>query len=221
MAASEYSRPPIPVLEFRDGAGDVIKYGDRWPDGGGPEHSYEVVSHPERFAPLHTVADLLIEHLVAQYHVTVTNSQDPARPAFRLADDSGFDRCVRLIPSDPRAASLTFFLHPFPSVTLQAGLLHWEAFPGCGCDHCDETAESAVDALELLVFAIVDTGFDERLSTDSPPMRTVQIRSADGELDQASRGPESHLTRDESARVRSELEQIGGRRAPWPKRRRL
>ena len=163
---SSYSRPPIPERTFRDADGHVIHYGDRWPDGDGPEDTYEVVSHPERFEPLHAIADALIEHLVAEYDVTVAEEPDPARPDVGRMD--GFDRCVRMAPSDPNATPLTFLFYPFPSVTVLAGLFHWEPFPDCGCDHCDETALSAADELERLVFIVVDGGFGEQPSSAWP-----------------------------------------------------
>ena len=213
---SSYSRPPIPERTFRDADGQVIPYGERWPDGDGPEDTYEVVSHPERFEPLHAIADALIEHLVAEYDVTVAEEPDPARPAFRRHDGTGFDRCVRLVPSDPGAAALTFLYEPFPSLTVHAGLLHWDPVPGCGCDHCDETADGAADDLEQMVFAVVDGGFGEQLS--SARERRIEIRSADGEMNQSSFGPELHLTPDEAASVRTTLEGINGQWAAWPRR---
>lgn len=203
---------------FRDADGHVIPYGERWPDGDGPEDTYEVVSHPERFEPLHTVADALIEHLVAEYDVATTDTPDPARPEFRRMDGTGFDRCVRLVPSDPSAAPLTFLYYPFPSVRVHAGLLHWEPFPDCGCDHCDETADSAADDLERLVFAVVEGGLGEHLSSGRE--RTIEIRSADGDLNKSSFGPETHLTSDEVARIRTKFEAIDGKWAAWPRRSR-
>ena len=70
---TEYSRPDVEPVVFRDDSGCVINYGSRWDAQGGspPEDSYEVVTHPERFAPLHTVATALIDHLVTTYDVTV------------------------------------------------------------------------------------------------------------------------------------------------------
>ena len=213
---SSYSRPPFPELTFRDAEGHVIAYGDRWPDGDGPDDTYEVVSHPERFEPLHTIADALVEHLVAEYDVAIADTPDPARPEFRRNDGSGFERCVRLVPSDPSAAALTFLYYPFPAVTVHAGLLHWEPFPGCACDHCDETADGAADELEQLVFAVVDGGLGEQLS--SAREERIELRSADGEMNQSSFGPEPNLTTDEVASVRTKLERIDGWWAAWPRR---
>ena len=46
------------------------------------------------------------------------------------------------------SAALTFVYTSFPSVLVQAGLLHDFSFPSCGCDACDETWESSADGLE-------------------------------------------------------------------------
>lgn len=67
-----YARPEIPVQVFRDAAGQIIEYGNRWGAGAPPEDSYSVDTHPERFAPLHTVAEALIAHLTAGYDTAVS-----------------------------------------------------------------------------------------------------------------------------------------------------
>ena len=56
---SSYVRPLIEAPVFRDADGAVINYGSRW-HGSPPEDTYSVDTHPERFAPLHVVADALI-----------------------------------------------------------------------------------------------------------------------------------------------------------------
>jgi len=61
----EYTRPAIKTQDFRDEFGAVIRYGTRW-TGAPPDDSYSRVSNPERFTPLHTVADALIEYLRAR-----------------------------------------------------------------------------------------------------------------------------------------------------------
>jgi hypothetical protein len=69
-----------------------------------------------------------------------------------------------------------------------------------------------------LVFAVTEVGLVERLSSDSPPERTIELRSADGELNQSSFGPEMHFTNDEVTRVRTKLDAIEGRWTAWPRR---
>src|SRR5438309_1731439 len=77
---SEYTRPAVEARDFRDESGAVIPYGARW-TGSPPDGSYSRVSNPERFAPLHTVADALIEHLRAAYRVDVAALADSELPA--------------------------------------------------------------------------------------------------------------------------------------------
>src|SRR5690625_4141229 len=68
-----YVRPSVESVEFRDDDGNIIDYGNRWASRGGipPEDSYSVDGHPERFAPLHTIAAALIDYLVSTYEVDV------------------------------------------------------------------------------------------------------------------------------------------------------
>jgi hypothetical protein len=54
---ADYTRPTINGREL----GAVIRYGARW-TGSPPDGSYSRVSNPERFEPLQTIADALIEH---------------------------------------------------------------------------------------------------------------------------------------------------------------
>lgn len=62
-----YVRPVVPVRVFRDASGQVIEYGNRWGHQSPPETTYSVATNPERFAPLHTIAEGLIAHLAANY----------------------------------------------------------------------------------------------------------------------------------------------------------
>jgi hypothetical protein len=66
-----YRRPTIAPTVFGDADGRVIEYGDRWPDHTPPADSYSVNSNLERFAPLHRVAEALLEWLITTYDVCV------------------------------------------------------------------------------------------------------------------------------------------------------
>lgn len=50
----DYVRPPVVIEEFLDDDGTVIPCGSRWADNDGPEDTYSVAKHPERFQPLMT-----------------------------------------------------------------------------------------------------------------------------------------------------------------------
>lgn len=119
----EYVRPEIPARSFRDGAGAVIRYGERWNAVEVPEDSYSVVTHPERFAPLPTVAEALVGHLIERYEVRATEDPRVASDLLHRRDDADVVRAIRLTPSDPLAAPLTFALTGLPGVIVHAGVL--------------------------------------------------------------------------------------------------
>lgn len=221
---SEYVRPVIPRQVFYDANGDVIDYGNRWPNHIAPEDTYSVVSHPERFAPLHAVADALIEHLRENYDLTVTDNMAAADDLMRVHD--GAIRAVRLLPANPDGAPITFVFTSFPGVMLHAGLLQDFPFPDCGCDACDETAESATEALEEMVFAVVEGRFREvvqPVQASDPPFTAAsreiirEFYAADGS--RSSRG--SHMQFEAAARVdaaEEALRQLPGGWLPWRRR---
>lgn len=161
-----YVRPPIETATFRDVDGAVIDYGERWEELGGhpPEDSYSVDSNTERFAPLHTVAEALIEYLAATYDVTVDEGFAVASASQHAPDPEDVVRAVRLTPARTAAAPLTFVLTSYPSVILDAGVLCSFAHPSCGCDACDETWEDAADDLEWQVLAVAGGGLKEYVS---------------------------------------------------------
>ncbi|MBO4239630.1 DUF6226 family protein [Pseudonocardia alni] len=51
-----YRRPDVPAAVFHDATGAVVPHGSRRVPDGPPEDSCSVVTHSERFRPLHTVA---------------------------------------------------------------------------------------------------------------------------------------------------------------------
>ena len=155
---STYVRPPWPDPVLRDRAGVKINYGSRWDWAGPPSDTYSVVSHPERFAPLHLVADALIEHLEATYDVQVSWDASHADDFLRHPD---LERVTRLTPNDPAAAPLTIGFTTYPGLILHAGLLHDFVYPTCGCDVCDEAAVGQVEQLEGHISAVVAGHYQE------------------------------------------------------------
>jgi hypothetical protein len=156
---STYHRPAFPVQEYRDDLGRPISYGQRW-EGSPPEDAYSRISYPERFAPLHAVADALIDWLQETFDVSVDESPEVASDLLRPPED--VVRAVRIVPSDKRAAGLSFVLTGFPGVYLHAGALHDFHFPVCGCDACDEGVLELADDLEWTVRTVVQGGYAER-----------------------------------------------------------
>ncbi len=157
---SSYQRPSIDSPVVHDTHGRVIDYGSRW-SGLPPEEMYSVDTHPERFAPLHTVADALITHLCATYDVQLTEGEEIALDMLRPAPE--FVRAVRIRPKDPACAALTFVFTAYPGVLLHAGLLHDFFYPLCGCDACDDVWTTEADDLEQQVLAVVTGHYRESI----------------------------------------------------------
>jgi hypothetical protein len=174
---SVYARPVWQEPVFRDATGAVIEYGSRWGQDGPPTDTYSVVTHPERFAPLHLVADALIEHLVDTYDVQI--SHDPAH-AHDFVHPMDFLRVTRVTPADPAAAPLTFAFTGFPAVIVHAGLLHDFVYPICGCDACDDTADGQVEMLEQHVLAVAAGNYREAYTPGEELPLTFSLRRVDG-----------------------------------------
>ncbi len=178
----EYARPPVIIGDFCDDHGSVIAYGTRWAhlDWDGPDETYSVTRHPERFQPFTDVARAIVEHLVTTYDV---RREDSAYP-------SGITR-TRLIPVNPIAAPMTFVFDPSPRVTVTAGQSASVAW-FCPCDHCDEDVMVAIETLEREVSAVVDGGLREWLNDPGQGYSgdglflASSLRSIDGEIDQSS-----------------------------------
>ena len=136
-----------------------------------PDATYSVITHPERFAPLHTVADALLDYLTKQYEAAAI--EDPSFAADLMDGQSDVLRAVRIRPQNTSAAPLTLVFTAFPGVVVHAGVLHDFPFPDCGCDACDETVESASDGLEELVMAVAEgryrEAYDEAAVENPPP----------------------------------------------------
>ncbi|MGO3885133.1 MAG: DUF6226 family protein, partial [Mycetocola sp.] len=160
--SADYVRPELPHAEYLDENGQVIRYGERW-SGSPPEGSYSVASHTERYAVLHTVATALINHLVERYDVDVTDD-------LTVGDDlvhpfPGALRAVRISPRRADAAELSIVFTDFPGIAIHAGALHDSAYPMCGCDACDTSAEGEVEELEERVLAVADGRFQEGITS--------------------------------------------------------
>jgi Family of unknown function (DUF6226) len=95
---------------------------------------------------------------------------------------------VRVTPRSAATASLTTVLTAYPRVIVHAGLLHDFSFPGCGCDGCDETAESEAERLEMLVLAVAADGYSERYPLGSRRWIKYGLTALDGS---ASEGDEA------------------------------
>lgn len=134
---------------------------NRWGSEGPPPEAYSRVSDPERFRPLHNVALRLLEQLEAAFKIerfegygldSELEVGDLARPS------------VRLVPQDPKAAPLVIAFTTFPGLKVRVGRWRTDAFPQCGCDACDETADDEATRLAELVDALTAGRFREGVS---------------------------------------------------------
>lgn len=159
---SSYIRPSIEAPVFLDADGVVIDYGNRW-HGSPPEDTYSVDTHPERFAPIHAVADALILHLGGTYDVEIDEAAETAGDLLHPAPHDVV-RAVQIRPRDRKCAPLTFVFTAYPGIYMHAGLLHDFHYPICGCDACDSNWEAEADELERQVFAVVGGNYRETIT---------------------------------------------------------
>ena len=98
-------------MVFRDAQGQVIPYGSRWPGGSPVEDSCCRVTNPQRFAPLVTVTEALIDYLTSECQVRCTTEGsvtvlDPGPTAAALrfeVDPVGFRRSAEPVADDLEA----------------------------------------------------------------------------------------------------------------------
>lgn len=209
---SPYARPSIDAPVFRDADGQVIDYGGRWP-GSPPDESYSVDTHPERFAPLHTVAEALILHLQDTYDVHVVEAAETAADLLHPAGD--VVRAVRIRPNDPACAALTIVFTAYPGIRMHAGLLHDFHYPVCGCDACDESWEGQAGQLEEQVLAVVGGHYRESIGLGPRPWVEHSLSYPEGADRGRSRARD--LPADRVKAARSVLRKLSAGWAAWPR----
>jgi len=180
VAPEPFVRPALALPEFVDDDGRVIGYGSRWAGGSPPDDAYSRVSHPERFAPVLTVVDALVDHLETWYDVDVD----------RRAGVSDA-RVVHLRPTTGAAITITATAE---SVSIEAGALFRDLAPGCTCDACDETAETVADQLEETLLAIAAGGLREVFPVGQQRWLHTRILTADGGRRSSSGDPGPSLS---------------------------
>lgn len=166
VAPVTFARPALAIAEFVDDDGHRIDYGSRWAGGSPPDDAYSRVSHPERFAPVLTVVDALVEHLETWYLVDVD----------RRVDEQG-TRVFALRPTTGAPITITATAE---SVGIEAGALFRDNAPSCTCDACDESAETVADHLEETLLAIAAGGLREVFPVGQRRWLHTRIRALDG-----------------------------------------
>lgn len=126
-----------------------------------PEDAYGRVTDPDRYRPLHAVADRIVEELTATHDVEIV----PADPgSFGSTGQIDVVRVVELVPADPEAATLAIAYTDFPGLMVRVGQWHVDAFPSCGCDACHEHPDEVERDLRWLVRTVTRGGSAESLS---------------------------------------------------------
>ncbi len=187
----------------------------RWGPEGPPQEAYSRVTDAERFRPLHVATEALLVELCVLFEVERVDGHDlDEEQALRgVARPS-----TRLVPRDAGAAPLVVTFTTFPGVRVRAG--HWctDAFPTCGCDACDETADGEAARLRRMVDAVVAGRFREEVSVPliGDGWQSWQLWWVDGRR-------ASGRSRIGRRRARAMLAAAGHRSiawAPWPSAKR-
>jgi hypothetical protein len=216
VAESGYVRPPIVPPVILDDTGQVIPYGTRWAPAPPPADTYEVVTHPERFTPLLTVAEALVTHLERTYDVeTAPRAQEREYKAGLPTTGPFTGHAVTITPRRRDCTPLTIEFTDFPSVRVKAGMFFYRAFPDCGCDACDDEWSYPATVLEGVVLAVAKGTFTETIRARQV---TTCLRAPDGGSGWTEKLSESPYSPAYIAQARRTLESLPAGWQPWPER---
>ncbi|WP_115788961.1 DUF6226 family protein [Arthrobacter silvisoli] len=207
-----FVRPALPTQVFRDADGAPILYGERWGTDGPSADAYSTVTHPERFAPLHAVADALIDYLTRTFDADVDSAPEHAGDLVRQGIT--VVRAVRVTPRERDAAPLTFVFTDFPGLAVHAGALHDFIYPDCGCDACDETAEGEAEELEHLIQGVTSGSYSEWVGRHATAGMRLEF---DGGYTGGG-GNVSAIPKERLENARARLAALPNGWAPWPLR---
>jgi len=188
--------------------------GNRWGAAGPPLEAYSRVTDPERFGSLHRVAAELLDRLEREFDAERAEGYglDPElEQGIKLARPS-----VTLVPRDADAAApIVVAFSTFPGIVVRLGRWCTSAFPTCGCDACDETAEGEIERLKSMIENLTAGRFREaiRISADGTPWQEWEFGSGGGRCAKSRLDPDR--ARQLVAAGYRSLYEWG----PWPKRR--
>jgi len=187
--------------------------GHQWGAAGPPLEAYSRVTNPERFASLHDTAAEMLDRLEREF---LTERREAYGLDSELEEGCTLMRpSVALLPRDIGAAPLIVAFSAFPGLRARFGRWYTVAFPTCGCDACDETAENEIERLRSLIDNMTRGRFREaiRVSADGTVWQESEFGSTGGRSAERARLDQAHARK---------LLRAGGRRSyewrPWSER---
>lgn len=187
--------------------------GHRWGAAGPPREAYSRVTNPERFASLHDAAAGLLDRLEQEFNAERREAYglDP-----ELEEGCNLSRpSAALLPRDIRAAPLIIAFSAFPGLRARFGRWYVVAFPTCGCDACDETAESETERLKSLIDNMTAGRFREtiRVSAGGIGWKETEFGSRGGRCVERLR-----LDQDRARKLLDAAARHSYNWGPWPRR---
>ncbi len=179
-----------------------------------PPEAYSRVTNPERFAPLHEIAAKLLNRLERDFDVERAEGYGldlELEQRYHLARPT-----VSLLPHDPGAAPLVLAFSSFPGLHFRFGRWCMLAFPSCGCDACQESAEMEIDRLTSIVNDVTAGRFREAVRIR--PDGDVWLESEFWSADERSTRQSFRLDPDRAQQLTAQRDRLSHDWNPWPKR---
>jgi hypothetical protein len=187
--------------------------GHRWGAAGPPREAYSRVTNPERFASLHDAAAGLLDRLEQEFNA---GRREAYGLDLELEEGCNLSRpSAALLPRDIGAAPLIIAFSAFPGLRARFGRWYVVAFPTCGCDACDETAESETERLKSLIDNMTAGRFREtiRVSAGGIGWKETEFGSRGGRG-----GEQLRLDQDRARKLLDAAARHSYDWGPWPRR---
>ncbi len=188
---------------------------DRWGADGPPREAYSRVTNPERFAPLHTIAAQLLHRLELEFDVDRVEAYG-VDPYLETRFNAVARPTVKLTPRQIDGAPVAISFSAFPGLHVRFGHRATRAFPACGCDACDETAEKEAETFNWLTENVIEGRFKEEIwiSDSQSAWTRTEFWSTDG----ASERNNSTIDWEEAQQLLHNQKRLTYEWAPWSKR---
>jgi hypothetical protein len=174
------------------------------------------VTNPERFAPLHEIAADLLDRLEQEFEVERAEGYglDPEVEGKLTA----LARPTVVLTPQGAGAPLAVSFSTFPGIHVRVGRWYTRPFPACGCDACEETAETEAEYLKWLTESAVEGRFREAIQIldFGQAWRSTEVWSASGRSERS----DSALDVDEARRLIAALGRSSFDWQPWIRRTR-